>query len=49
MHLFSAGARVVSKDFFLPLKTEKNTLKIYSFFSVLPTGPKSAQLLYSVP
>ena len=58
MQLFSADATIFFKKFpiiFFPLKTWKDhpqrllIIGPQSFFSVLPTGPKPAQISFSVP
>ena len=52
MQLFSVNATIFFFQCFLPLKTGKKLLKSWQpqfFFSVLPTGPKPAQISFSVP
>ena len=49
MQLLIAAATVFDFDFFSPMKTLKPSSKVAIFFSLLPTGPKLAQISYSVP
>ena len=57
MQLFSADATIFKKNiniFFAPENKKKTPAtvahnRLNFFFSILPTGPKPAQILYSVP